>query len=230
MQDDDKKRGTALLEVLGRQDGDDAVALRFIAEGVPAFALDDALAFAVDKGSMAVTQALLAAGADAGYCYPGSGDGLLVQAVLGENASLDIAALLIEKGADINAGNTFGNTLLMRAVLLGAGADKMQWILEAGADVNAVNYHGRTALIHAVTMTAADEGAVVDLLLKAGAQAAHKDEGQRTAAHYAAEFNKPSLAALLDGAAVRQAFQEADARGAPVRRKIHRRPSGAALK
>ncbi len=56
----------------------------------------------------------------------------------------EIAAFLLERGAEINSGQG-GNTPLHGAVLY-AKADLVKWLLENRADPNLVDYNGKTAL------------------------------------------------------------------------------------
>lgn len=58
----------------------------------------------------------------------------LVYAV--ERGSIDAMRLLVESGADVNAPNKFGTSVLMRAVASGS-VDVVRFLVEAGADVNA---------------------------------------------------------------------------------------------
>ncbi len=55
-----------------------------------------------------------------------------------------IADLLLEYGADINAG-AGGNTALHGAVMFGQG-EMARWLLEHGADPSLMDYNGKTAL------------------------------------------------------------------------------------
>ncbi|MCC6614567.1 MAG: ankyrin repeat domain-containing protein [Anaerolineae bacterium] len=57
--------------------------------------------------------------------------------------SSDIAALLLEAGADINAG-AGGNTALHGAAQFGQ-ADIARWLIEHGADARAQDFNGKTA-------------------------------------------------------------------------------------
>jgi len=56
----------------------------------------------------------------------------------------EIAALLLDKGAEINAG-AGGNTALHGAVLFGQ-VEMVRWLLEHTADPSLLDYNGKTAL------------------------------------------------------------------------------------
>ena len=53
---------------------------------------------------------------------------------------------LVEKGADVNARNTAGETPLMRAV---RNLDVVKYLVEQGADVNAKDGKGESVLLKA---------------------------------------------------------------------------------
>ena len=72
----------------------------------------------------------------------------------------EIAALLLGKGAEINAG-AGGNTALHGAVLFGQVA-MVRWLLEHGADPALMDYNGKTALELAREN---NQGAIVELLI-----------------------------------------------------------------
>jgi serine/threonine-protein phosphatase 6 regulatory ankyrin repeat subunit B len=143
-----------------------------------------------------VVEVLLRAGGDVNQADE-DGDAPLSMA-----ASAPIAAMLIERGADVNATNRFGATALLYAAeggcagvveaLLRAGADVNKadedgdaplrvaasapiatMLIERGADVNATNKLGRTALWRAALQDRAD---LVEALLQAGADVNKADE------------------------------------------------------
>ena len=69
-------------------------------------------------------------------------DKMLLEAKTAEQTKL-----LLEKGADVNAKNKFGETALMRAKT----AEQTKLLIDAGADVNAKDCDGETALMCAQT-------------------------------------------------------------------------------
>ena len=75
---------------------------------------------------------------------------------------------LLKAGADVNAANANGTTVLMTAAASG-NADAVKVLLDHGADLKAKeNVHGQTALMFAAALNRA---AVVKLLLARGADA-----------------------------------------------------------
>ena len=72
----------------------------------------------------------------------------------------DIAQMLLERGADLNAG-AGGNTALHGAAMFGR-ADMAKWLLDNGANPAAANYEGKTALEVAIANKHAE---VADILM-----------------------------------------------------------------
>jgi ankyrin repeat protein len=99
---------------------------------------------------------------------------------------------LVERGADVNAKNSFGATALVYGA---ANEAKVRLLLAHGADVNARTRQGRTPLM----IAAACDGcsAVVKLLLEKGADANVKDTGGSTALELAASAGEPESVRLL---------------------------------
>lgn len=102
-------------------------------------------------------------------CSPNARErGSYKQTALHFSVPFEIAAWLIENGADVNAVTTYGPPLFEHA---GAGHyDICKLLLEHGADVTIENYAGETALFKA-----ADKGyfEIVRLLLEHGADPCH---------------------------------------------------------
>lgn len=75
----------------------------------------------------------------------------LVMAVYAEN--IDLAKLLLENGADINATNTKGTTVFMYAktpVFESQDYSLLEYLLSQGADINAKDQFGLTVLDYVV--------------------------------------------------------------------------------
>jgi ankyrin repeat protein len=104
-------------------------------------------------------------------------DELSLQALLDSPPLNDTRAVnaLIDHGANVNAKDPDGNTLLMLVSACDdASADTVKRLIAGGADVNAKNPRGETALDFA---RGRGKTAVVDLLVETGA----KDSGTQTA-------------------------------------------------
>lgn len=92
----------------------------------------------------------------------------LTAAIFAGNTNL--AQLLIQKGADLNARDAQGRTALMHAVGRGEGyTNVVRWLIENNADVNLKDHNGETALDHARASTSASP-AVEAMLKRAGAK------------------------------------------------------------
>jgi ankyrin repeat protein len=61
------------------------------------------------------------------------------------NGHVEIARLLLQNGADVNARNNYGSTLLHYAVSYGH-VDTLHLLVENGADLEALNNRGSRAL------------------------------------------------------------------------------------
>lgn len=95
------------------------------------------------SGNVETVEALLSAGAVVDAISPVTGRTPLLQAVADRNT--DIAALLLRRGARIDAPNRHGCTPLMLAVLNRDPA-MVEWLLHAGATLDATDMEGRTPL------------------------------------------------------------------------------------
>jgi len=101
-------------------------------------------------------------------------EGLSLQALLDSPPLNDTRAVntLLDRGADVNAKDPDGNTLLMLVAACDeASVDTVKRLIAGGADVNAKNPHGQMALDFA---RGRGKTAVVDLLVASGA----KDSGE----------------------------------------------------
>src|ERR1051326_4434807 len=94
-------------------------------------------------------------------------DGITPLMVAAEIGSLDAMKTLLDRGADVNARNTYGSTALMLSV---TEPKKIRLLLDHGADVNVASRSGRTALIVAAFANPSAE--VVRMLLDKGANVA----------------------------------------------------------
>lgn len=102
-----------------------------------------AVTLAVANGHAETVEALLDAGADPDAPSAMAGRTPLLQAVA--DANMEIAALLLRRGARIDAPNKYGCTPLMLAVL-NRDTATADWLLEAGASLDVTDVEGRTPL------------------------------------------------------------------------------------
>lgn len=96
-------------------------------------------------------------GANVNYYNRGDGKTILMYAIENKNVSKNFIKTLIDIGADVNAKDFSGNTVLMRAVKVryditkkygannGVSVDLIEELLKAGADIEAFNNYGNTA-------------------------------------------------------------------------------------
>lgn len=86
---------------------------------------------------------------------------------------LDLAAMLLDAGADFSATDHIGRAPIFHAVMSGR-TEVVRWLLDRGAIVDAVDHGGSTPLVDAVE---ADDLVMVDLLLAVGANPNHRQVG-----------------------------------------------------
>ena len=101
------------------------------------------------------------------------------------NSNPQVAEVLLKHGAQVNQ-MVGGETLLMRAILLGAD-DKIEVLLNHGADVNARNKDRSTPLMYAAQYNQNPQ--MVDLLIERGASISAMNKNNATALMLAAFGN-----------------------------------------
>ena len=181
---------------------------------MPTQDLNNDLLAAAERGDTATVRALLAKGADVN-AQSGmggntalvlavlSGDADTTQALLDKDADTEVKVglgmtalmqagrrtmlLLLAKGANVNAKDNEGKTVLMWAVdpQLSGSIEKVQALLEKGADVNAKDNNGRTALMWALSgherfVSDIFNPPIVQLLLEKGADVNAQDNRGQT--------------------------------------------------
>ena len=97
---------------------------------------------------------------------------------------LEIVQILIQAGADVNATDNYGNSVLMFSTAKTRGNDITVLLIDAGADVNAPDPDGGTVLIRAIRGWVIEK---IKLLLEAGANIDLRDKKGKTALMYAIE-------------------------------------------
>lgn len=134
---------------------------------------------AVTGADVARARELLAAGAD---CNMRNGEGATALMLAAHAGKLDMVKALIEAGADVNATDARGWGALMKAAYnadLDRGfADVAQALIDAGANVEAAIGYGIRPLMLAAGY---GETAVVETLLRAGADVLARNDGGLTA-------------------------------------------------
>lgn len=132
---------------------------------------------------------LLRRGADANQREGDGLDVLSIAAVLGHT---QVARLLLDRGAHINARSK-GATPLMKAVLMNH-ADTARLLIDRGADVNAATDDGLTALIYSVQ---GNNMEIMQLLLGKGADVSPREYRGYTARTLAEEWKREEMVPLL---------------------------------
>jgi len=167
-----------------------------------------ALMSAEVHGYTNTAKALIDAGAKASNSY----NALLVQAAqAGDTAKVK---QLIKQGADVNAKNSIGKTILMFAALSGH-AKAVKALIDAGADVNAKKEYDDTALMDAASYGHTD---TVKALIDAGADVNAKDEDGETVLMGAASwFGNLDIVRLLKQAGAKGQTVSEEARRHMIR-------------
>ncbi|CAM9250104.1 unnamed protein product, partial [Ectocarpus sp. 13 AM-2016] len=98
---------------------------------------------AATRGSVAVTQALLASGAQVNL--PRDKDGSSALSIAALNVHADVVELLIRRGADLGATDNGGSTVLHQAAL-NNHAGVVDVLYKAGARIEALDREFRTPL------------------------------------------------------------------------------------
>ena len=102
---------------------------------------------------------------------------------------------LINAGADVNARNNQGITVLMFAAWDGS-AEVVELLINAGADINARDDDDMTVLMFAAWSSSAE---VVELLINAGADINAKDDEDWTPLIFAADDNTAEVSMTSPG-------------------------------
>jgi ankyrin repeat protein len=150
----------------------------------------------------AAAQALLRLGANPNARDNDGFDALTIAVV---NNDLDLVKIMIEGGADVRAKIGFDNgSALITAAQLGY-VDIVKALIEAKPDIDHANGRGWTALTTAVVMGTGDKEhkAIVEELVKAGADGDIKDRAGRKAIDYARQRGYGDLVPILEKAAGR---------------------------
>ncbi len=141
--------------------------------------MSDKLFGAIKTGDVESVRQMLAAGADTGTR---DSEGATLLMVASHTGNLPMVRVLIEAGAEINASDERGWTALMKAAYNAEQdrgfADVVQTLIDDGANVEAPIGYGIRPLMLAAGY---GETAVVETLLRAGADVMARNDGGLTA-------------------------------------------------
>lgn len=146
---------------------------------------------AIESGDLEAVRKLIDSGFDVNFNIPATfGESALTTAIKYKNR--EMAELLINKGADVNAVNIEGRTPLINAARSGV-KEIVELLINNGADVNAVDIYGTTPLMEAARWANKE---IAELLIKAGDNINAVDTYGNTALILAA-WNGKNIAKLL---------------------------------
>jgi ankyrin repeat protein len=137
-------------------------------------------------GLLAVTW-LLSRDVDVNITNAGGATALMYAACYTDDPG--VLKTLIDKGADVNSADRYGNTPLIFAARYGK-KDIVKALIDQKAKIDAQNERGETALMHAVSFNGDD---VISALLAAGADIALKDSRGKVALQYAGGNRKKEI-------------------------------------
>jgi len=168
----------------------DLIAASALKANIAKAELDRGVLTAAGTGDLAMTQQLLADGADAN-AVDGNKDTALMLAV--RSAQAAVVEALLAAGAKPQAGDARGRTPLWQAAAAGQ-RDTIAVLLRARATVDAADADGATPLMAAA---AGGHVAVVEALLAGGAAAAHRGRLGDTPLHAAAGSGRADVMRVL---------------------------------
>ena len=118
----------------------------------------------------------------------------------------DIAKLLLESGANVNACDNDGTTPLTGAALKGH-VEVAKLLIEAGADVNSKNNNGQTALMYA---SYNGQTEIVKMLIEARVDIYDQDNNGYTALMLASEQGHTNIVELLKDSETKNEVVQSD--------------------
>jgi ankyrin repeat protein len=105
--------------------------------------------------------------------------------------------VLLDEGARVDEADNDGITILSWASIANR-VEMARLLIQRGADVNHVDKKGMTPLLYAASIDFGDS-AMIDLLLRSGAQTGTRDKEGLTALGLARKYNHTHLLASLEG-------------------------------
>ncbi len=174
--------------------------VRYYLELDPSLALgvNGLLGAAASAGNKDIVLLLLEHGAAVDDRRETSGRTALMQVLYSDASRADVVELLLKQGADANARDASGVTVLMYAAMAGSKVEIVEMILAHGAEVNAAETGGRrVTALHLAALLRMKPSGVLRLLLRAGADIDARDASGLTALDWAVKKGNVEKAALL---------------------------------
>ena len=177
---------------------------------------------AITKGDRARVLSLLGEGVSV---HQSDFFGQVPMFVAARDGRTDMIGLLVERGVDVNAAVHDGRGPLFWAAS-GGHAEAVRFLIARGAAVNAVDSYGQTPLLSAALSLANERlntkdparwrqdqqrtpqgnAAVVEALIRAGADVDYSHKGAYNARHFIREVAIPRLIALMPQASAKPSF------------------------
>jgi len=164
-----------------------------------ASASNDRLLEAARGGDVDVVRALVGDGADVNAAR---GDGMTALHFAAESGRAEVARVLLEAGAAVDAGTRIGRYAPLHMAARGGHGPVVALLLEAGADANAATTNSGVTALHLASAAVDGRSAVAALLDHGADPNAREGSAGQTPLMFAAAANRPAaVAALLEAGA-----------------------------
>ena len=169
--------------------------LVFLLSGAIA-APDAPVADAAMREDIAAVMALLRQGSDVNAAQ---GDGMTALHWAAQRGNAELASILIEASADVEAGTRIGSYTSLHIASRGGHLDVVTILLEAGADVSARTTNSVVTPLHLAAAAAGGEAIVAALLERGADPNAREGSAGQTPLMFAASANRPAAVHALVG-------------------------------
>ena len=151
------------------------------------------------RENIAAVRALLRQGSDVNAAQ---GDGMTALHWAAQHGNAELAAIVIEAGADVAAGTRIGSHTPLHIASRGGHTDVVALLLEAGADVSAQAANSDVTALHFAAAAAGGEAITTALLERGADPNAREGTAGQTPLMFAASANRPAaVRTLLEGGA-----------------------------
>ena len=157
---------------------------------------NDRLLEAARGGAVDVVRALVGDGADV---HAARGDGMTALHFAAESGHAEVARVLLDAGAAVDAGTRIGRYAPLHMAARGGHGPVVALLLEAGADANAATTNSGVTALHLASAAVDGRSAVAALLDHGADPNAREGSAGQTPLMFAAAANRPAaVAALLE--------------------------------